>query len=84
LAIATIAIGNLGVYAATSLRLIAANIVIVSIGKLLLAFVIGGGYLLSIGFYYLLHSTVVTAALLKYRLGFYWLMMKKISWKCLL
>jgi len=43
--------------------LIAANIVIVSVGKLLLAFVIGGGYLWSIGFYYLLHSTVVTAAL---------------------
>lgn len=63
MAIATIAIGNLGVYAATSLRLIAANIVIVSVGTLLLAFVIGGGYSLSIGFYYLLHSTVVTAAL---------------------
>jgi len=63
LAIATIAIGNLGVCAATSLRLVAANIVIVSVGTLLLAFVIGGGYSLSIGFYYLLHSTVVTGAL---------------------
>ena len=63
MAIATIAIENLVVYAATSLRLIAANIVIVSVGTLLLAFVIGGGYALSIGFYYLLHSTVVTAAL---------------------
>jgi formate hydrogenlyase subunit 3/multisubunit Na+/H+ antiporter MnhD subunit len=49
LAIATIAIGNLGVYAATSLRLIAANIVIVSVGTLLLDIVIGGGYSLSIG-----------------------------------
>ena len=36
---------------------------IVSVGTLLLAFVIGGGYSLSIGFYCLLHSTVVTAAL---------------------
>jgi hypothetical protein len=43
LAIATIAIGNLGVYAATSLRLIAAKIVIVSVGTLMLAIVIGGG-----------------------------------------
>jgi multicomponent K+:H+ antiporter subunit D len=41
LAIATIAIGSFGVYAATSLRSITANMVIVSVGTLLLAFVIG-------------------------------------------
>ncbi|MGD9309067.1 MAG: monovalent cation/H+ antiporter subunit D, partial [Desulfosarcina sp.] len=63
LAIATIAIGSFGVYAAASLRLITANMVIVSVGTLLLAFVIGGGQSLSVGFYYLLHSTVVTGAL---------------------
>ena len=63
MAIATIAIGSLGVYTSTSLRLITANMVIVSVGTLLLAFVIGGGQSLFVGFYYLLHSTVVTAAL---------------------
>jgi multicomponent K+:H+ antiporter subunit D len=63
LAIATIAIGSVGVYAAASLRSITANMVIVSVGTLLLAFVIGGGQSLFVGFYYLLHSTVVTAAL---------------------
>jgi multicomponent K+:H+ antiporter subunit D len=43
LAIATIAIGSIGVYAAASLRSITANMVIVSVGTLLLAFVIGAG-----------------------------------------
>jgi multicomponent K+:H+ antiporter subunit D len=63
LAIATIAVGGFGVYAATSLRLITANMVIVSVGTLLLTFVINGGQSLSVGFYYLLHSTVITGAL---------------------
>ena len=63
LAIATLAIGSVGVYASTSLRLITANMVIVSVGTLLLAFVIGGGQSLFVGFYYLLHSTFVTGAL---------------------
>ena len=63
LAIATIAIGSVGVYAATSLRLITANMVIVSVGTLLLAFVIDGGQSLFVGFYYMLHSTIVTGAL---------------------
>jgi multicomponent K+:H+ antiporter subunit D len=43
LAIATIAIGSAGVYAATSLRSITANMVIVSVGTLLLAFVMTAG-----------------------------------------
>lgn len=63
LAIATLSVGSLGVYASTSLRSITANMVIVSVGTLLLAFVVGGGHSLFVGFYYLLHSTVVTAAL---------------------
>jgi multicomponent K+:H+ antiporter subunit D len=37
--------------------------VIVSVGTLLLAFVMDGGRSLFVGFYYLLHSTVVTGAL---------------------
>jgi multicomponent K+:H+ antiporter subunit D len=63
LAIATIAIGSFGLLAATSLRFMTANVVIVSVGTLLLAFVIGGGQSLAIGFYYLLHSTIITGAL---------------------
>ena len=63
LAIATIAIGSFGLLASTSLRLMTVNVVIVSVGTLLLAFVIGGGQSLSIGFYYLLHSTIITGAL---------------------
>ena len=63
LAVATIVIGSLGAYAAPSLRLLTANMVIVSVGTLLLAFVIDGGQHLSAGLYYLLHSTVTTGAL---------------------
>ncbi|MGB5984024.1 MAG: monovalent cation/H+ antiporter subunit D [Desulfobacterales bacterium] len=63
LAIATIALGSVGVYAATSLRLVAANMVIVSVGTLLITFVMEGGLFLRVGLYYLLHSTAVTAAL---------------------
>jgi multicomponent K+:H+ antiporter subunit D len=63
LAIATIALGTVGVYAATSLRLITANMVIVSVGTLLLTFVMNDGQSLAVGLYYLLHSTVITGAL---------------------
>jgi multicomponent K+:H+ antiporter subunit D len=63
LAIATLALGSIGVYAATSLRLLTANLVLVSVGTLLLAFVIDNGQSWPAGFYYLLHSTVVTGAL---------------------
>ena len=63
LAIATVALGSIGIFAATSLRLLTANMVIVSVGTLLITFVIEGGQSLLFGFYYLLHSTVVTGAL---------------------
>jgi len=63
LAIATVALGSIGVYAATSLRLLTANMVIVSVGTLLITFVMEGGQFLRVGFYYLLHSTAVTGAL---------------------
>jgi len=63
LAIATIALGSIGVYAATSLRSLTAYMVIVSVGTLLITFVIEGGQFLRVGFYYLLHSTAVTGAL---------------------
>jgi multicomponent K+:H+ antiporter subunit D len=63
LAVATLALGSMGVYAATSLRLLTANMVIVSVGTLLITFVMEGGQALLVGFYYLLHSTAVTGAL---------------------
>jgi multicomponent K+:H+ antiporter subunit D len=63
LAIATIALGSIGVYAATSLRLLTANMVIVSVGTLLITFAMEGGQSLRAGFFYLLHSTAVTGAL---------------------
>ncbi len=63
LAIATIALGSIGVYAATSLRLLTAHMVIASAGTLMITFVIEGGQFLRVGFYYLLHSTAVSGAL---------------------
>jgi len=63
LAIATIALGSIGVFAAASLRSLTAYMVIVSVGTLLITFVIEGGQFLRVGFYYLLHSTAVTGAL---------------------
>jgi multicomponent K+:H+ antiporter subunit D len=62
-AIATITVGTIGAFAATSLRLLTANIVLMSAGTLLFTFVIEGGQFLRVGFYYLLHSTAVTGAL---------------------
>jgi multicomponent K+:H+ antiporter subunit D len=63
LAIATIVLGSIGVYAATSLRMVTANLIIVSVGTLLTTVVIEGGRSLLVGIYYLLHSTAVTGAL---------------------
>jgi len=63
LAIATIAVGSVGVYIASSLRLLTANLVIVSVGTLLLALVIGDGQSLYVGLYYLIHSTLFTGVL---------------------
>lgn len=63
LAIATIVVGSCGAYAAPSLRLLTANMVIVSVGTLLLSFVINDGQSLSVGLYYLPHSTVAAGAL---------------------
>jgi multicomponent K+:H+ antiporter subunit D len=63
LAIATLILGSIGVYAATSLRMVTANLIIMSVGTLLITFVIEGGQSLLAGFYYLLHSTAVSGAL---------------------
>jgi multicomponent K+:H+ antiporter subunit D len=63
LAIATVIVGSMGAYAAPSVRLLTANMVIVSVGALLLSFVINDGQSLSVGLFYLPHSTVATGAL---------------------
>lgn len=63
LALATLLIGMFGALAAPSLRLLTANMVLVSVGTLLLAFVVNGGEALAAGLYYLVHSTLVAGAL---------------------
>lgn len=63
LAIATIAFGTLSALAAPSLRLLTSAMVIISVGTLLLTFVIDNGQALSVGLYYLIHSTLVAGAL---------------------
>ena len=63
LAIATLVLGMLGALAAPSLRQLAAYVVIMSVGTLLLSFVINDGQALGAGLYYLIHSTLASAAL---------------------
>jgi multicomponent K+:H+ antiporter subunit D len=63
LGLATIAIGSLGVLASPSLRQLASNIIIVSVGTLLISFVVNDGQALGAGLYYLIQSTLVGSAL---------------------
>ena len=63
LAILTIAAGALGALAAPNLRTLAGNLVIISVGTLLLTFALGTPTATAAGLYYLLHSTLLTAAL---------------------
>ncbi|WP_426417024.1 monovalent cation/H+ antiporter subunit D [Aestuariirhabdus sp. LZHN29] len=63
LAILTLIIGTIGVLASPTLRTMTANLVLVSVGTLLLTLVIGGGAGLGAGLYYMLHTTLVTGAL---------------------
>lgn len=63
LAIATMIIGTIGALSSPSLRGMAGNLVIVSIGTLLLAFVLRTPEATAAAFYYLLHSTLATAVL---------------------
>ena len=62
-ALATLALGMLGVVAATGLKQQAAYLVVVSIGTLLLAFGLGRTDAVAAGLYYLPHTTFATAAL---------------------
>jgi multicomponent K+:H+ antiporter subunit D len=63
LGLATIVVGSVGVLASRRLALVVAHLVVVSSGTLLTAFGIGGSAALTAGLYYLLHSTLITAAL---------------------
>lgn len=63
LALATLALGMLGVVASSALKQQAAYLVVASIGSLLLAFGLGGSDAVAAGLYYLPHSTFASAAL---------------------
>ncbi len=63
LAITTVIAGTIGALASSNLRLMVGNLVIVSVGTLLIAFSIRTPEATSAGFYYLVHSTLISAAL---------------------
>jgi multicomponent K+:H+ antiporter subunit D len=63
LALATIAMGTVGVVASKDLRKLAANLVIVSVGTLVALVAVQTIEASSAAIYYLVHSTLVTAAL---------------------
>lgn len=63
LGLVTIVLGAVGVLASASMSQLAAYLVVVSAGTLLSAFGIGGAQAISAGLYYLLHTTLATAAL---------------------
>lgn len=63
LALLTLAIGCIGVLASPNLRELTANLVILSVGTLLIAVALQNIEATSAGLYYLVHSTLVCAAL---------------------
>ena len=63
IAIVTITVGTIGALSNPSLRGMAGNLVIVSIGTLLLAFALRTPEATAAAFYYLIHSTLATAVL---------------------
>ena len=63
LGLVTIVVGTVGVLASRGLALLVAYLVVVSSGTLLTAFGIGGVEAMTAGLYYLLHSTLIAAAL---------------------
>ena len=62
LALATLALGGIGVLGATSLRNMTAYMVIVSAGTLMATLALGSSQAISAGLFYLVHSTLMTAA----------------------
>lgn len=63
LSLLTLAIGAVGALASPSLRMLAANLVIISVGTILLAAAIATPQAIGAALYYLIHSTFVAAAL---------------------
>lgn len=63
LALLTLIMGAIGVLASPSLRLTAANLVIVSVGTLMLAIAMQRESATSAALYYMMHTTLVTGAL---------------------
>lgn len=63
LALLTIAIGSLGVLASPTLKLLSANLVVVSAGTLLVAAALHSELATAGAIYYIIHSTLVTAGL---------------------
>lgn len=63
LAVLSIVIGSVGALASPNLRMLAGNLVIVSVGTLLITFALRTPEASAAGFLYLIHSTLVTAAL---------------------
>ncbi len=63
LAILSIIVGTIGALASANLRMLAGNLVIVSVGTLLIAFALRTPEASAAAFLYLIHSTLVTAAL---------------------
>jgi multicomponent K+:H+ antiporter subunit D len=63
LALLTIIVGTIGALASPNLRTLAGNLVIVSVGTLLVAFALRTPEATAAALFYLIHSTVVTGAL---------------------
>jgi len=63
LSLLTLAIGTIGVLASPSLRLTTANLVIISVGTLLLAIALHNEQATSAALYYMVHSTLIAGAL---------------------
>lgn len=63
MAILTISVGTIGVLASPSLRIMTGNLVVVSVGTLLIAFAIRTPEATAAAMLYLIHSTLVSAAL---------------------
>lgn len=63
LALLTLIVGMIGTLASETLRKLAANLIIVSIGSLLLTIALNSQQATAAGIYYLLHSTLISAAL---------------------
>lgn len=63
LAILTIAAGSVGALASPNLRMLNSNLIIVSVGTLLIAFALRTPEATAAGLYYLVHSTLISGAL---------------------